>query len=148
MAVTTYRRNHALRCDDCILALGVPFLPDLHSRLPRRLEATQTQVALETHVYISTCEIPPTERRWTEYHLGLWQDQLPSPMYSANAAIPTGDVPRRPPRFSRPNSNCRSESCSSRQKRMFSQPSCAGGAKRTGIGSTSQNGCLGRGTLP
>jgi hypothetical protein len=85
---------------------------------------------------------------WTEYHLGLWQDQPLSPSCRANGAIPTGGVPCRPPQCSQPNSNDKSERCSSRRKRMFSPPSCADGAGRTGIGSTFPNGCWTSGASP
>src|SRR6266849_3203063 len=83
-----------------------------------------------------------------EYDRGLWRYRLLSPLRSASAETPTGGVPFRPLPLSLRNSNCGSGNYSSRQRSIPPRVSSASGASKTGIGSTSRNGCLRSGASP
>jgi len=81
----------------------------------------------------------PKRQARRAYVRGLWRYRSPT---RANAATRTGGVPSRLLLFSPPSSNCGRSNCNSRRRCMPPQVSCARGASKTRIESTSPNGCL------
>ena len=87
----------------------------------------------------------PAEPPKSEYDQRLWRCRSPT---RASTATPIGAALCRPLLHCLLSSNFGRDTCSSRQRCMPPRSSSASGASRTGIESTSQNGCLRSGVLP